>query len=69
MITLFSPQVIGAAGGPEKCQLLKKRGAFATIDYKTESIRDKTKEVTDGEGANVIFESVGGDTFKQCLRR
>ncbi|XP_071817833.1 quinone oxidoreductase-like protein 2 homolog isoform X2 [Apostichopus japonicus] len=65
---VLGAKVIGAAGGPEKCQLLEKRGAFATIDYKTESIRDKTKEVTDGEGANVIFESVGGDTFKQCLR-
>lgn len=60
--------MIGAAGGPEKCQLVEKKGAFASIDYKSESIRTKAKELTGGEGVNVIFESVGGDTFKECLR-
>lgn len=65
---VLGAQVIGAAGGPEKCRLVEEHGAFASVDYKTESIRDKTKELTGGDGANVIFETVGGDTFKQCLR-
>lgn len=65
---VLGAKVIGAAGGPEKCQLVEKKGAFASIDYKSESIRTKAKELTRGEGVNVIFESVGGDTFKECLR-
>ena len=60
--------MIGAAGGPDKCKLVSDRGADATIDYKVESIREKVKEMTDGRGADVICDAVGGDVFKECLR-
>ena len=60
--------MIGAAGGPEKCKLVTDKGAMAAIDYKVESVRDKTKELTKGRGANVIMDAVGGDIFKDCLR-
>ena len=42
---------------------------MGTIDYKTQSIREVTKEMTNGRGADVICDAVGGDVFKECLRR
>ncbi|XP_033647630.1 quinone oxidoreductase-like protein 2 homolog [Asterias rubens] len=65
---VLGAKVIGAAGGPEKCKLVTDKGAMAAIDYKVESVRDKTKELTKGRGANVIMDAVGGDIFKDCLR-
>ncbi len=67
-IIFFLKQVIGACGGPEKCEIVKSKGAFAAIDYNKESIKDKVKELTDGKGANIILDAVGGDIFDQCLR-
>ncbi|XP_071478449.1 quinone oxidoreductase-like protein 2 homolog [Diadema antillarum] len=61
-------KVIGAAGGQEKCDLVRSKGAVDCIDYTSESIRDRTKELTGGDGANVILDVVGGDVWKQCLR-
>ncbi|XP_022100704.1 quinone oxidoreductase-like protein 2 homolog [Acanthaster planci] len=65
---VLGAKVIGAAGGPEKCKLVSDKGAFATIDYKQENLREKTKELTQGKGANVIMDAVGGDVWKECLR-
>ncbi|MEE9301438.1 MAG: NADPH:quinone oxidoreductase family protein [Alphaproteobacteria bacterium] len=61
-------RVIGAAGSPEKCTLAKQHGADETIDYRAESIRDRVKELTDGRGADVVFDPVGGDAFDAGLR-
>lgn len=65
----FPSKVIGAAGGPEKCDLVRSKGAVECIDYTTENIRDRTKELTDGNGVNVALDAVGGDVWKQCLKR
>ena len=62
-------QVIGACGGPEKCELVKQRGAIECIDYNKESIRERMKEITDGNGADIIFEVCGGKIFDESLRR
>ena len=62
-------QVIGACGGPAKCALVKEKGAVAAIDYNTESIKDRMKELTGGSGADIIFDAVGGKVFDECLRR
>jgi NADPH:quinone reductase len=61
-------QVIAAAGGPEKCQVTLDHGADFAIDYKTESIRDKVREITDGVGADVVYDAVGGDAFDSAIR-
>ncbi|CAH1778203.1 unnamed protein product [Owenia fusiformis] len=65
---VYNATVIGACGGPEKCELIKKFGAKYAIDYKKESIRERVKEITKGKGANIIFDAVGGDVFNECLR-
>ena len=56
-------------GGAEKSALLRQRGVTHTIDYTTEKIRDRVKEITSGEGVNVVMDQVGGDIFTDCLKR
>ncbi|XP_002730540.2 quinone oxidoreductase-like protein 2 homolog [Saccoglossus kowalevskii] len=65
---VYNAKVIGAAGGPEKCALLKRKGADHVIDYTKESIREKVKEFTGGKGVNIAFDNVGGTSFTECLK-
>ncbi|WP_018131313.1 NADPH:quinone oxidoreductase family protein [Effusibacillus pohliae] len=63
-------RVIATAGGAEKVQICKELGAEAAIDYLTEDFAEIVKMVTEGRGANVIFDPVGGDTFdrsRKCI--
>jgi NADPH2:quinone reductase len=61
-------RVIAAAGGPDKLAVAREHGADELIDYRTESIRDRVRELTGGLGADVVFDPVGGDAFDQALR-
>src|SRR5437763_12983294 len=61
-------RVIAAAGGPDKLAVAKRHGADELIDYRSESIRDRMRELTGGLGADVVFDPVGGDAFDQALR-
>ncbi len=61
-------RVIAAAGGAEKCALTLEYGADHAIDYTRENIRDRVRELTNGEGADVVFDPVGGDAFDQAIR-
>jgi NADPH2:quinone reductase len=60
--------VIATAGGPEHSEIASDHGADHTIDYEQEGIREKVEEFTDGKGADVIFDPVGGDAFDASLR-
>lgn len=63
-------KVIGTAGGPEKCALVKSLGADVVIDYRSEEGKDwvkKVKEVTGGRGVDVVYDSVGKDTWEGSL--
>jgi NADPH:quinone reductase len=60
--------VIATAGGPEHLEIAAEHGADYTIDYGQEDVRDRVEELTDGRGANVIFDPVGGDAFDASLR-
>ena len=55
--------VIASAGGPEKCTVAKAQGADHVIDYSTEDLVARVKEITGGRGADVIYDPVGGDVF------
>ena len=61
-------RVIAAAGGPDKLAVAHEPGADGLIDYQSESIRDRVRELTGGLGADVVFDPVGGDAFDQALR-
>lgn len=61
-------RVIATAGGAEKCAIVLRHGAEAAIDYRAESFAERVLELTDGRGADVIYDSVGGDTTDQSLK-
>ncbi|CAK0775119.1 NADPH:quinone reductase [Azospirillaceae bacterium] len=65
---LMGARVIAAAGDAEKLAVAQSRGADVLIDYKKESIIDRVKEATNGLGADVVYDPVGGDAFDQSLR-
>ncbi|MDN4595171.1 NADPH:quinone oxidoreductase family protein [Polycladomyces subterraneus] len=63
-------RVIATAGGPEKVHICRELGAEAAIDYRTENFVEVVKTLTNGRGADVIFDSVGGDVFdlsRKCI--
>ncbi|MDQ3841428.1 MAG: NADPH:quinone oxidoreductase family protein [Actinomycetota bacterium] len=63
-------RVISTAGGSEKLEICRKLGAEVTVDYEEESFVDAVKEATEGRGADVIFDPVGGDVFdlsRKCV--
>jgi len=64
-------EVIGTAGGPEKCARVRAAGAAHAIDYRAEDFVARTKDLTGGKGVKAVFDSVGKDTFMRsldCLR-
>ncbi len=60
--------VIATAGGPEKLEVARSRGADHLIDYRTADIRAEVRALTEGQGADVIYDPVGGDVFDASLR-
>ena len=62
-------QVIAAASTREKLELARAYGADDLINYKSENLRDRLNELTDGRGVDVIYDPVGGDLFDQAVRR
>ena len=60
--------VIAAASNAEKLEIAKQAGADALIDYSDGQLKDKVKALTDGRGADVIYDPVGGPLFDQCMR-
>jgi len=61
-------RVIGAVGSAEKAAYLREHGFAETIDYSRESFKDRVNALTEGHGADVIFEVIGGEIFEQSLR-
>ena len=57
----FGARVITTAGSPEKCEAARKLGADVAVNYKTDDFVKATKDATDGKGAEVIVDMVGGD--------
>jgi NADPH2:quinone reductase len=60
--------VIAAAGSAAKLAAAKEAGADHTLDYTSENLADRVKELTKQAGANVVYDAVGGDVFDACLR-
>ena len=58
---------IGTAGGPDKCALAKAHGYEHVIDYNTENVAERVREITDGKGVPVVYDSVGKSTWEGSL--
>lgn len=59
--------VIGTVGSEEKAALAKQNGCVHVINYNTENFVERVKEITDGSGVPVVYDSVGKATFLQSL--
>ena len=59
--------VIGTVGNDEKAELAKAHGCDHTIVYTRENFVERVKEITDGKGVPVVYDSVGKDTFMDSL--
>jgi len=60
--------VIAAASSDEKLEFCSSIGADHTINYTTEDLRSRVKEITGGHGADVIYDPVGGDLADPAFR-
>ncbi len=65
---LMGARVIAAASTEAKRKFAADHGADATIDYTDANWRDALKDITNGHGADVIFDPVGGDVSVQAFR-
>src|SRR3954463_623724 len=68
MAKLLGAAVIAAASSEEKLAVAQARGADHLVLYGSEPFRDAVKRITDGRGANVVYDPVGGKIFEQSLR-
>ena len=64
---LRGARVIGSVGTEEKAQLARGAGADETILYEQEDFSERARELTDGEGVDVVYDSVGQATFEGSL--
>lgn len=59
--------VIGTVGSEEKAALAREHGCAHTILYRDESVPGRVREITDGRGADIVYDSVGKDTWEGSL--
>ncbi|HEX6476516.1 MAG TPA: NADPH:quinone oxidoreductase family protein [Acidimicrobiales bacterium] len=60
--------VIAAASSKDKLDLCLEHGAAQTIDYSTEDLKERIRELTGGAGADVVYDPVGGSYSEPALR-
>ncbi len=65
---LLGARVIATAGSAEKCEVCRKLGAERAVNYNTEDFVEAVKSATEGKGANVILDIVGGDYIERNIR-
>ncbi len=61
-------RVIAAASSAEKLALARENGADEVIDYSSENLKERVRALTGGDGADVIYDPVGGDIFDSAVR-
>jgi NADPH:quinone reductase len=67
LATILGARVVAAASSADKLALCQAQGAVATIDYTTEDLKTRIKDITDG-GADVVIDPVGGPYSEPALR-
>lgn len=61
-------KVIAAASTDEKCAYCTEQGADETINYSSQDLRARLKEITGGKGPDIIYDPVGGDYTEPAFR-
>jgi NADPH2:quinone reductase len=65
---LLGARVIAAARGADKLAFCRDHGADEVIDYTTEDLKERVKQLTRGDGADVVYDPVGGAYAEPALR-
>jgi len=65
---LMGAVVIACASSDEKLELCREYGAAMTINYTTEDLKTRIRELTGGRGADVVYDAVGGPYSEPALR-
>lgn len=65
---LMGAKVIAAASSNEKLEFVNRLNPDALLNYADGELKERVKELTDGMGADVIYDPVGGDLFDQSCR-
>jgi NADPH2:quinone reductase len=65
---IMGARVIAAASSDEKLEVCRQYGADEGINYATEDLKDRVKKLTAGNGADVVFDPVGGNYSEAALR-
>jgi len=65
---LMGARVIAAASSDEKLEFVKQLQPDEILNYSDGEVKEKVKELTNGQGADVIYDPIGGDLFDQCCR-
>lgn len=71
-LSALGATVIGTVGSEEKAALARENGCAHTILYREENFVERVKDITNGEGVPVVYDSVGKATFMgslDCLKR
>jgi len=61
-------RVIGVVGGPGKAQVARTLGADVVVDRHSQDFVEVVKDVTNGRGADVVYDPVGGDTYQRSTK-
>ena len=70
-LTHIGAKVIGTVGSEEKAALAREHGCDHPVNYRTEDFVERVRELTEGQGVAVVYDSVGKDTWDgslDCLR-
>ena len=65
---VLGARVIACASSPDKLEVCRSHGADAMIDYATEDLRERLKVLTEGRGADVVYDPVGGRFSEPAFR-
>lgn len=68
LATARGATVYATAGTEAKCGACRSLGAAAAINYRTEDFVERVRELTGGEGVDVILDMVGGDYIQKNIR-
>ena len=65
---ILGAEVIATVGSEEKMEVVRRHGADHAINYRTGDFREAVLDLTNGKGADAIYDPVGGEVFMQSLR-
>jgi NADPH:quinone reductase len=65
---MLGATVIATGGDDDKLRAVQAEGADFVVNYRTEPLAERIRELTDGRGADVSFDPVGGDVFDAAMR-